>query len=101
MSEVQVWNLLRDFLFSDLGKTLNQCLRRDPNLFWREMHKYDKWRDLSSLALHFVTLPTSEADVERLFSRQKQVMTPYSPRMRLHTLDARLRLHKQSHANHQ
>ena len=95
LSDRKVRELLNGYLFDDLGEILNDFIRRDPNAFWREMRKYDKWEALSALALHFITLPVSEADVERLFSRQKQVMGPYSTNMSTETLEARLRLHMQ------
>ena len=93
LSDQEILGLLHDYIFGDPKTvTIDPYLRSDPDTFWREVHKIDKWTKFSALALHFVTLTTSEADVERLFSKQKQVMGEHSTSMGIGALDARLRL---------
>ena len=54
------------------------------------------WQPLTNIALHFVSLGTSEADVERRFSIQRDIRINKT-RQNLSTIKARmiLRLHEQ------
>ena len=47
-----------------------------------------------TLALHFITLPTSEADVERVLSVQREIMETKMTNLGTLTLESRLRLNK-------
>ena len=92
-----MWYINRQqiFLFSDpLFHDFSKFLFKNPNDFWRTMYLLDEWKDFSLLALHFITLPTSEADVERVLSVQREIMGTKMTNLGTLTLESRLRLNK-------
>ena len=89
---------LDTFLFENV-QNLNflQDQNKSPNDFWRDVHSLYEWKFFSEIALHFITLPCSEADVERLLSVQKAIMGKTMTNLGTGVLEARVRLHgKQS-----
>ena len=93
-----VKNMFDTFLFeNDQNLIFLQDQSKSPNDFWRDAHSLDDWKIFSEIALHFITLPCSEADVERLFSAQKTIMGKSMTNINSEVLEARVRLHgKQS-----
>ena len=73
-----------------------QQMRRGQNSdsIWRQAYADKDWRDFANLALMTISLPVSEADVERNFSEQKDITKQKMTRMGAKTLKARLNLHK-------
>ena len=53
-----------------------------------------EWKDFALLALHFITLPTSEADVERILSQQRNIMGTKMTNLGTLSLESRMRLIK-------
>ena len=97
MSAEGIKTLLDEFLFGNPSTTgLSGLLHKSPDLFWRHAHLNEKWRTFAKLALRFISLPTSEADVKRLSSVQKSTMGLYANNMGSETLEAPLRM-RQSH----
>jgi hypothetical protein len=65
------------------------------DVYWREFHgRSDELARLAHVALRFVTLGCSEADIERLLSRQKQIQRQFGTNYRTDTLQARMILHR-------
>ena len=93
-----VKNMFDTFLFeNDQNLIFLQDQSKSPNDFWRDAHSLDDWKIFSEIALHFITFPCSEADVERLFSAQKTIMGKSMTNINSEVLEARVRLHgKQS-----
>jgi hypothetical protein len=51
---------------------------RDPELSWRRFHgRFDEFDCLAHVALRFLTLRCSEADIERLLSEQKRIQRQF------------------------
>jgi hypothetical protein len=46
---------------------------QSPGPIWWNAHQYDDWRDFAEIAMQIVTLRTSEADVERIISIQRDL----------------------------
>ena len=89
----EIQRLLDRYLFGENIMVGARQVRNDnPDRFWRELHKLDEWRTFSELVLHFITLPTTEADVERAFSKQKGIMGRHMTNLGTETLETRLRL---------
>jgi hypothetical protein len=66
-----------------------------PDAYWREFHgQSDERGCLAHVALRFITLGCSEADIERLLSRQKQIQQQFGTNYRTDTLHARELLHQ-------
>jgi hypothetical protein len=66
-----------------------------PDSYWREYHgRSDERASLARVALRFITLGCSEADIERLLSRQKQIQQQFGTNSRTDTLQARHLLHQ-------
>jgi hypothetical protein len=67
----------------------------NPNMYWRSMHaKGDQSHELSMIALRFISLAASEAEVERTLSLQKNIQGLHGTNYGTETLHARLVLHK-------
>ena len=95
LTNEMIENLLNTFLFEDpLKLDFTNLLIKNTNDFWRSMCFSDKWKEFALLCLHFVTLPTSEADVERLFSSQRDMMGNKITNIGSPTLETRLRMNK-------
>ena len=67
----------------------------DNNLFWRRAHCYSEWSDLSRIAMLFITIGTSEADVERSLSLQKEIVGQHTFCMNLETIETRIRANQE------
>ena len=82
------------YLFADPETlTFGSRIGMDPNSFWRSIPDYDgTWRAFSCLALMLISLSCSEADVERLISRQRDVQGVHATNMRVDTIEARMRI---------
>ena len=94
LNSIAIKELLDKFLFADpLEQGFKIYQDQDPNTFWRNMHLLDEFKEFSLLALHFVTLATSEADAKRMLSLQKNVMGLHMTNVGSDCLEARLRLH--------
>jgi hypothetical protein len=63
----------------------------EPNMIWRPTHRFEEWSALSELSLRLVTCGTSEADVERLFSMQYNIVGLHGTRFGLPSMESRLR----------
>jgi hypothetical protein len=66
----------------------------NPSNYWRRVFRDGKkpWTDFCQMAMHFVSLGTSEAEVERTLRRQKDIQGRYGTNFGTDTLDARLAL---------
>ena len=71
-------------VFKDLYKT-------NENDLWRKAHMFSQWREFSDLAIRFISIGTSEADVERSFSLQKSIANLYTYNINPETMESRLR----------
>ncbi|CAG4979721.1 unnamed protein product [Parnassius apollo] len=66
--------------------------------FWLEVHKYkdsadnNPFSELASLAISILSLPHSNAEIERVFSQMNIVKTKLRNRMSLHTLNSILHI---------
>jgi hypothetical protein len=63
----------------------------DEDIHWRTVHALgDKWKDLARIGVRYAAMATSEAEVERLFSVQKNGQGILGVNFGTATLDARL-----------
>lgn len=63
-----------------------------PDTIWRRAPaNCEHWRPFAEVALRFTTISTSEADCERMLSRQKDIQGIRTSNIRTQLLDARLR----------
>ena len=98
LSPEDVRERLNNFLFGDpAGTGLMHLFNKTPDLLWRNAHVIDRWRKFSELAMHFVTLPCTEADVERLLSAQKDATGIHTTNVTAETVEARLRTRETGH----
>jgi hypothetical protein len=66
-----------------------------PDTYWREFHGHsDELGCVAHVALCFITLGCSEADMERLISLQKGIQGIHGTNYRMETLHARAVLHQ-------
>jgi hypothetical protein len=80
-------------LFNDWWSQEDEGMRPDvhPDVLWREFHgRSDERAGVAHVALRFVTLGCSKADIERLLSRQKQIQGQFGITYRTDTLQARV-----------
>lgn len=82
------------YLFSDpVELPFGSIIGRNPNLFWRSVPLFaSDWKAFSSLALTLISLSCSEADVERLISRQRDVQGMRTTNVHISTIEARMRI---------
>ena len=52
---------------------------------------FSQWREFSDLAIRFISIGTSEADVERSFSLQKSIANLYTYNINPETMESHLR----------
>ena len=75
MNVIHVKKMFNSWLFSRPEELqFADLLMTNENNLWRSAHKYEEWSELATIALRFVTVGTSEADVERILSVQKNIM---------------------------
>ena len=89
--------LINDFFSKTAKLSFSSFISQDPSIMWRKaIATNSNWQPLAIIALHFVSLETSEADVERGVSIQRD-MQINKTRINLSTIRARmkLRLHEQ------
>jgi hypothetical protein len=67
-------------------------LAGDPDEMWRQAHKCAGWSTFSNFALRFITIGTSEAEVERLISVQRDIAALKSVRVTPKMAMARLQM---------
>ena len=60
---------------------------------WRAAFSLNNsWQEFSKICLRIVTYGTSEADVERNFSLQREIQGKHSTNIRIDTIEARITL---------
>ena len=68
-------------------------LKNDPSMLWRAAFAaFDEWKEFSKICLRIVTLGTSEADVERNFSKQREIHGKHATNINLKTVQSRINL---------
>ena len=84
---------LRVWLFAPREETPTcHDVAQSPDTIWRRVPaNSEDWRSFAELALRFVTISTSEADCERMLSRQRDLQGLRTSSIRTELLDARLR----------
>ena len=92
--DAQLANKLFDQWLFNKTSTLSfsSFISQDPSIMWRKaIATNSDWKPLAIIALHFVSLGTSEADVERCVSIQRD-MQINKTRINLSTIKARMKL---------
>jgi hypothetical protein len=88
----QIFHLF-DAWWTDADKIISADVHPDSD--WRKFHgRSDERASLADVALRFITLGSSEADIECLLSRQKQIQQQFGTNCRTDTLQARHLLHQ-------
>ena len=93
LDEKYVYSIFRSWVFDDRDKTPTRWqVGMSPNDTWRQVPaNCEEWRSFAELAIRFVTIGTSEADCERMLSRQKDIQGIRTNNIRAELLEARLR----------
>jgi hypothetical protein len=66
----------------------------DSDVFWRRSHGLaNEYKEISRVALRFITLGASEADGERLLSQQRAIQGIHGTNYQVETIHARIHLH--------
>ena len=54
---------------------ISQLHKGEPGMFWRHVSSQSRqWKEFCSIALRCLTVATSEAEVERIFSSDRQIL---------------------------
>ena len=68
-------------------------LKDNPSTLWRAASALsDEWKEFSKMCLRIVTLGTSETDVERNFSKQREIHGKHAININLKTVQSRVDL---------
>jgi hypothetical protein len=94
MDADQIVVKLRDWLFT--LEIPDASTIRD--LHWREVHaRHPDWRDFARIGMHYASVTTSEADVERILGVQPELQGVHGANCETATLHARLVLRHEGH----
>ena len=93
LDEQYVYRMFRSWVFDDRNQTPTKWqIGFTPNDIWRQVPaNCEEWRSFAELAVRLVTIGTSEADCERMLSKQKDIQGIRTNNIRVELLEARLR----------
>lgn len=84
-------SMIQKWLFTEFSNSFLEIKKDETmNDYWRRVHQYNEFKDLSVLGVRLSSIGVSEAEVERIFSVQKRMLGQHTFNMGTETLHNRL-----------